>query len=302
MLINWFTVVAQVINFLVLVWLLRRFLYKPILDAIDAREKGIAAQLAEAEAKKADAQKERDDFQHKNEAFDKERAELLKKATDDANAERQKLLDQARQDADTLRAKRQEALQNEQLHLSQKIIRWTQKEVFGITRKALSDLANASLEERMSEAFVGRLRALNGTAKDQLITAFKNSPQPAQIRSAFQMPQEQRSVVESAVKEMFAVETPVQFETVPELVGGIELSVNGQKVAWSIAEYLTTLEKSASELLHRDDVPESKPDANSKPANEAESKTEPKPAAKDSAQPEPNHEPAPTPSVPKADH
>ena len=110
MLINWFTVFAQAINFLILVWLLKRFLYKPILHAIDEREKGIAAQLADAEAKKAEAQKERDDFQHKNEVFDKERAALLKKATDEANAERQRLLDEARKDADALRTKRQEAL------------------------------------------------------------------------------------------------------------------------------------------------------------------------------------------------
>ncbi len=112
MLINWFTVIAQAINFLILVWLLKRFLYKPILQAIDEREKGIATQLADAEAKKAEAQKERDDFQHKNEAFDHERAALLKKATDEANAERQRLLDEARKDADALRAKRQEALRN----------------------------------------------------------------------------------------------------------------------------------------------------------------------------------------------
>ena len=77
MLIDWFTVVAQAINFLILVWLLKRYLFKPILHAIDQREKGIATQLAQAEAKKAEAQKERDDFQHKNETFDQERAALL---------------------------------------------------------------------------------------------------------------------------------------------------------------------------------------------------------------------------------
>ena len=108
MLINWFTVIAQAINFLILVWLLKRFLYKPILHAIDEREKGIATQLAQAEAKKAEAQKDRDDFQHKNEVFDQERAALLKKATDEAKAERQRLLDEARKDADALRAKRQD--------------------------------------------------------------------------------------------------------------------------------------------------------------------------------------------------
>ena len=142
MLINWFTVLAQAINFLILVWLLKHFLYKPILHAIDEREKGIATQLAQAEAKKAEAQKDRDDFQHKNEAFDQERAALLKKATDEAKAERQRLLDEARKDADALRAKRQDALRNEQRNLSQEIIRWTQKEVFAITRKTLADLAS----------------------------------------------------------------------------------------------------------------------------------------------------------------
>src|ERR1700689_4054513 len=117
MLINWFTVAAQAINFLILVWLLKRFLYKPILHAIDEREKGISTQLAEAEAKKTEAQKERDDFQQKNNSFDHERATLLKKATDEAAAERQRLLDEARKDADTLRVKRQEAWRDEQRNL-----------------------------------------------------------------------------------------------------------------------------------------------------------------------------------------
>ena len=52
MLIDWFTVAAQLVNFLILVWLLKRFLFKPITSAIDAREKRIATELAAADAKK----------------------------------------------------------------------------------------------------------------------------------------------------------------------------------------------------------------------------------------------------------
>ena len=66
----------------------------------------------------------------------------------------------------------------------------------------------------------------------------------------------QRTAIESAVKETFAPDVHVQFETAPELVSGIELSANGQKVAWSIADYLATLEKSAGELLHEDAKPD----------------------------------------------
>src|SRR5471030_2228438 len=123
MLIDWFTVVAQVVNFPILVWLLKRFLYRPILNAIDAREKKIAKELADADAKKAEAQKERDEFQHKNEEFEQQRTALMNKATEEAKNERQQLLDEARQAADTLSAKRQEALRNDAHNLNQAISR-----------------------------------------------------------------------------------------------------------------------------------------------------------------------------------
>src|SRR5580658_844871 len=197
--IDWFTVIAQAINFLILVWLLKRFLYKPILHAIDEREKGISTQLAEAVAKKAESQKERDDFQHKNEAFDQERAALLKKATDEAKAERQRLLDEARKDAYHLRAKRQEALVIEQRNLTEEISRWTQKEVFAIARKTLTDLASTSLEERMGAVFVQRLRALTGTAKEQMAASLRTSKVPASVRSAFDLSSEQHAAIQRAL-------------------------------------------------------------------------------------------------------
>ena len=178
MLIDWFTVAAQVVNFLILVWLLKRFLYKPILDAIDAREKRIAGELADADAKKAEAQKERDEFQHKNEEFDQQRAALMSQATDEAKAERQRLLDEARQAADALSAKRQETLRNDAHHLNQAISRRTQQEVFAIARKALTDLAGTSLEERMGEVFIRRLREMDDTAKAGLAAALKTASEP----------------------------------------------------------------------------------------------------------------------------
>ena len=58
MLIDWFTVAAQAVNFLILVWLLKRFLYKPILGAMDAREQRIASRLRQAETEKAEARKD----------------------------------------------------------------------------------------------------------------------------------------------------------------------------------------------------------------------------------------------------
>ena len=285
MLIDWFTVGAQALNFLILVWLLRRFLYKPILDAIDAREKKIAAELADAAARKADAQKDRDEFQHKNEEFDRQRAALLTKATDDANAERQRLLGEARKAADALRAKQQEAMRNDAKHLNEAIRRRTQQEVFAIARKALTDLATVSLEERLGEVFTRRLRQMDDKAKAALGQALEASADPAIVRSAFDLPPEQQAAIQNALNETVSADVRVRFETAPDLVSGIELTTNGQKVSWSISDYLRSVEKGVDELMN----------AQEKAVAKAEPKPEtPKPEAPKSEAPKPD---APTPGA-----
>ena len=249
MLIDWFTIIAQALNFLLLVWLMKRFLYKPILHAIDAREKRIAAELADADRKQVEAQKERDTFKQKNEAIDRERTALLSQATNEAAAERERLVDEARQVADTLSAKRLETLQNDAHSLNQAIRRRMEKEVFAVARKALTDLATTHLEERLAAVFTRRLQEMDDPTKAGLGEALASTTEPALLRSAFDLPAEQRAAIKQALNETFSADIRVRFEAAPDLISGIELTANGAKVAWSIADYLAALEKGIDELL-----------------------------------------------------
>jgi F-type H+-transporting ATPase subunit b len=262
MLIDWFTVGAQALNFLILVWLMKRYLYQPILRAIDEREKRIASELADADAKRDEAQKEHDEYQHKNEEFDQQRAALLSKATDEAKAERQRLLDEARKSADSLSASRQKTLQDEARSLTQAISRRTQEEVFAISRKVLTDLAATGLEERLGEVFMRRLRAMDGATRSSLGEALRSASDPVVVRSAFDLPTEQRATIQQALNETFAADVQLRFETAPDLISGIELTTNGQKVAWSIADYLVSLERCVGDLLKDKDKPEAKAEVN----------------------------------------
>ena len=298
MLIDWFTVGAQVLNFLILVWLLKHFLYKPILNAIDAREKRIASELADADAKKSEAQKERDDFQNKNKVFDQQRSALLGKAADEAKVERERLLGEAHKDADNLRSVEAAALRNDQKRLGSAITNLAKQEVFGIARKTLADLATVSLEERMGEVFTRRLREMDGKAKALLGAALKSSSEPAVVRSTFDLGSAQRAAVQNALNETFSAEIHIRFETSPDLISGIELTTNGQKLAWSIADYLASLGKGVDELLKKKDeaaAAEAKakttPEVRAEP--KAEPKTEPKPEAKIEPKPGAKTEPKP---------
>jgi F-type H+-transporting ATPase subunit b len=249
MLIDWFTVAAQALNFLVLVWLLKRFLYRPILDAVGAREKAIAGQLNDAAAKEAAALTERAALKLETEAFDTQRVALFNEAKTAAQAERQRLLEDARKEADSLRARLQETLRSEQEALSGEITRKVEEEAFALARKILTSLATVSLEESMTRVFIDRLRALPGPAKGMLESALQRASGAAIVRSASELTADQRASIVSAIDAVSGVATHLQFETAPGLLSGLELTAGGQKLAWSIADCLGTLESSIGAIL-----------------------------------------------------
>ncbi|MCX6258058.1 MAG: F0F1 ATP synthase subunit B [Bacteroidia bacterium] len=213
--INWFTVIAQIINFLILVWLLRRFLYKPVLSAIDERENKIASQLKDAAAKESEAKKEQAEFLKKNEKFDQQKKELMDEAVAETKEEREKLLEEARNEAAGLRSKLENALKTMQENLNRDIAQKTQQEVFSIARKTLADLASISLEEQSANKFVKRINELTKEEKKQFIQAFKSGSNPVLVRSAFELPAKQQIEIKNSVDEILGTKTQFQFKTTP---------------------------------------------------------------------------------------
>ncbi len=247
--IDWFTFAAQLLNFILLVWLLKRFLYKPILDAIAARENRISAELANATAVETEAKRQRDQFQRSNEELEQQRAALLAEARQKAQAEYERLVAEARKTSEAVGRKRMQALHNNVENLNQAIGRRVQQEVFGMTRKILLELASESLEERMTATFISRLQASDDDSRKRLRAIVGDVEHALLLRSAFELPQRQRDAIQAALKDISGAEIEPRFETQPDLVSGIELIADGHKLAWSISDYLATLEKSVSEIM-----------------------------------------------------
>ena len=243
MLIDWFTVCAQAINFLILVWLLKRYLYQPVLTAIDAREKQVAARIAGAESQEAKTKAAGEDLRQRSAAFDGERTALMHKATAEGAAERERLVQSARKDSQLLRAKLSQALAAERTELGRQLSLGTQAEVFALTRKALADLAGMGLEDRMIEVLIERLAALPQPQRLALA-----GPRAIRVRSAQEPSPAGRTQLEAAIRKQFGDNVVIRFETVSELVCGLELAVDGVKLAWSAADYLSSLAKDTAIL------------------------------------------------------
>jgi F-type H+-transporting ATPase subunit b len=259
MLIDWFTVGAQAVNFLILVWLLKRFLYKPVLAAIDAREKKIATELQLAATARAQAQKERDELRQQNESLQRQREELVLRATAEAGAQRQNLLDAARQESQVLRSKLMGAVRDERAELNLEVVTRTRQEVFALARKTLADLAGTTLEDRMLEVFIRRMQEMTDVQKSEVAppvralsaatAAAAEGLAPAVLRSAFELSPAQRVNIAAALKEWPCKGATLNFETSPDLISGLELTVDGRKLPWNVAAYLAALEERAKTLL-----------------------------------------------------
>jgi F-type H+-transporting ATPase subunit b len=251
MIIDWFTVIAQTINFLILVALLKYFLYRPILNALDKREKAIAAAVTDAETSKLAAEQAQDVFNQKNAAFEQEKVALLNQAVNEAKAERQNLIAAARQEAEALRDQWQQGLINDYQNLGNDLTRRIQNEVFAITRKLLADLADESLEAKMVALFVQRLQNLAPEESAALKAAFKSSLHELQLRTRYPLTSEQQALLEQSVQSLLGSSQSLTFVQAPELVSGLELSSQDYRLAWHSADYLATLEKGVGTLLHQ---------------------------------------------------
>jgi len=258
--IDWFTVVAQLINFLVLVWLLKRFLYQPILDAIDAREQDIAKTLQKAAATQEEASNEREKLAASNADLDAQRAELLQKARDAATTERQQLLQEAHSAAEAIGLKQQQDRQKELGQLRAEIYQLALSEIFAVTRKLMTDLANTTLEQSVVEVFIKQLQEMQEDARKELIKSLTAAPAGGLVRSAFELDSALQQRLQNSVNEWAGAKIPLQFATSKQLICGLELSAKGHQAEWNIAAYLEAMQNSFEQLAAKDSLESVEPE------------------------------------------
>ena len=249
MLINWFTVIAQIVNFLILVFLLKYFLYDRIVKAMDEREQRIQLRLKEAEEKKQEAEQEARSYLEKNRDFDAKREEMLAQAKNEADARRKELTEEARLAVTKQRSVWLETIQRDKKSFVQDLRKMAGNQVYTIARKAFRDLADEDVEERVINAFLVHLNAMSKKTREALATSIKESKNEVIVRTAFEIPAKMREKITGALHRAIADGIQVRYEPASDLIMGIELKTRGRKIAWSLQVYLDTLEEHALQAL-----------------------------------------------------
>ncbi len=249
MLIDWVTVVAQIINFLILVAFLKHFLYAPITKAMQKREDRIAARLQESQDRIEEAQQEAEIYRQKQRELEAQKEEWLKNAREEVQQERKVLTQQAKAEIDVVRARWYEGLEREKQSFLQALRQRAGQQIAMVARRVLGDLANVSLEHQIVQSFIDRLQHLD----EDKLQAMRSSPTTGErevlIRTTFPIPPEDRSRLISAIQEQITRDVEVKFETVSEPMYGIELCDRGYRISWHLDHYLEQLEADMEKAL-----------------------------------------------------
>ncbi len=242
MLIDWFTIIAQIFNFIVLVLLLRKFLYRPILKVMQEREDRIRNQLTEAEEKQQKAQEQISLYQKKNQNWEQEHQELLQEAKHEIDNTRKKMMVKVRQEIEEHQTHWQQAIDREKKEFLDSLRKKISQQTFIAVRRVLNELADVELETHISKVFIERLRNMEQNQLEEYRAAVEKSDEAVLVRSAFNLLQQTREEIEAVTGKQFLNSKEVKFELDPDLVCGIELRAAGYKLVWSLSEYLERLE------------------------------------------------------------
>lgn len=248
--INWFTFVAQIINFLILVFLLQRFLYEPIIKVINQRKNKIKAQLLDAEQQMIQAHEYKQKYLDLIGELEAKKQEFLSQAKLEVEAEKTKLLNLVKTEIEESRKTWQFSLKQEQDQLLQALKNRASESFLTIIKKSLNDLANQSLELQIVEVFLDNLAKLDQNKK-QIIESNLKVNHELIIQTSFNLTSEKKEEIIKKIQENFKPPIKINFTIDQELLCGINLIVKGEELNWSLDSYLNNLEatlKSALEL------------------------------------------------------
>lgn len=242
MLIDWFTVGAQLVNFLILVVLLKYVLYDRIIAAMDKREQTIRSRIEEAEEKKREAEHGADTYHDKVSEFEKNRDQMLSQAKEQADSERKERTKQARSEVDQLQKKWIERIQQQQDSFLHDLKQRVGKQVVSISRRVLKDLAHADLEPQVVAVFIDRVQKMDKEKQEAIAESLSKDDHKVTVYSRWDMSSHEKQRITKTLRDCITQSLEVDYQTSPEVILGIEVRTPASKIAWNINDYLQSLQ------------------------------------------------------------
>jgi F-type H+-transporting ATPase subunit b len=236
--LSWTTFILEIINFLVLVWILKRFLYKPILEVIARRKAGIDKQLADAKALHAEAQQLQQQYESRLADWAEERQRASQALAEELETERAKRLEELRGDLDREREKSAVAEERRQADILHNLERTALRQGARFATRLLEQAAGTETHLRLCELLIKELSELPPERIASLRSSTGQVPDSARVVSALALDDAQRERLQQALLPLIPPDTPIHFDQDPGLLAGLRVTIGSWVLAANLRDEL----------------------------------------------------------------
>lgn len=248
--INWVTFIAQIVNLFVLIWLLKRFLYRPILEAVEKRQAEIAKKVRQAHQEYEAAQNEHQSLINQKVAFQKEKEALFNQAATQIDKLKQEQKEELTKLKEKTIQKMYAQMRVEKESIETQIRDLTVENFMKLSKKMMNDFGiltpmdNAVIlfQKALNKLSLKEKKEIGGSILKQKEITILCTPAPSE---------EQRKAIQNALSNAFSLPSTIQYVFKEEnaLIIGIEIKIADLLVSWNLKSYLDEMQENINKAL-----------------------------------------------------
>lgn len=236
--LDWSTFILEIVNFLILVWVLSRFFYRPVMNIIARRREEINKQIIEAEETRGSADKLKQKYEARLQDWEQEKTAARSMLHEEIEKERKRLiaqlhhdLDQERRREDVVNQRRldTERMKNERLALEQGA---------AFSARLLSRLADQGLETAIVRLFLEDLATLAPERQQLLKSAYRDNNSTVLVSSAYPLVDSWREKVEKTLGNIIGEGIQYKYIQDPSLIAGLRIAIGARLLQATIQDEL----------------------------------------------------------------
>lgn len=246
--INWFEIVAQMINFLILLFLLNKLFYKPVIKAMEERQERIFKEQNEAEEKMNDANELVATYEDKMAEIDKKEKNILENAKQEALEKKEELIEDYKNEAQKKGNDFLNEIEEEKDDFLKELRFSLGKNAISVATNILSILSEEELKEKVFQSFINKIESMD---QEMLKNELPSENKELLLISSEDIPEAQRKKLEKKIKEKIGDFKNISYTVEKDLILGYELNLDTITVHTNIKKYLDEAEKNVVKALEK---------------------------------------------------
>ncbi|HKJ22776.1 MAG TPA: F0F1 ATP synthase subunit delta [Gammaproteobacteria bacterium] len=221
--LTWSTFILEIINFLVLVWVLKRFFYAPVRRVIDQRREAIEQSIAQAEGKRAEAKALEDQYQSRLAEWEQEKKQARERLQNEMAAERERLLAELNTGLDKEKEKRRILDERRAGEFRRHAEEQALSQGARFAARILAETAGQDVQDRLLAMLVNELPRLSEQDRAALGGGHGGGPS-IKVTGAYPLNDAQRLALEDALKAVSGAAVSCEYREDPAVIAGVRIS------------------------------------------------------------------------------